>query len=63
MHLVVDAHGIPANLRVTAGMVADCTQAAALLDDIPLDAASAEYLLADQGYDTDKRWRRRESVG
>ena len=48
LHLAVDAHGIPVNLRVTAGTVADCTQAAALIDGIPLDAASAEYLLAEQ---------------
>ena len=47
------------NLLITAGTVADCAQAAALLDGIPLGAASAEYLLADRGYDTDKHWRRR----
>ena len=45
LHLAVDAHGMPVNLRVAAGTVADCTQAAALRDGIPLDAASAEYLL------------------
>ena len=37
---------MPVNLRVAAGTAADCTQAAALLDGIPLEAASAEYLLA-----------------
>ena len=63
LHLAVDAHGMPVNLRVTAGTVADCTQATALLDGIPLDAVLAEYLLADQGYDTDKRWRGRGSAG
>ena len=61
--MAIDAHGMPANLRVTAGSVADCTQAAVLLDGIPLDAAAAEYLPADRGYDTDKGWRRRGSVG
>ena len=45
---------MPVNLRVTAGTVADCIQAAALLDGIPLDVASAEYLLADPGYDTNR---------
>ena len=40
---------MPVNLRVTAGTVADCTQAAALIDGI-----AAEHLLADRGYDTDK---------
>ena len=41
-------------MRVTAGTVADCTQAEALIDGIPFDAASAEYLLADRGYDTNR---------
>ena len=41
-------------MRVTAGTVADCTQAEALIDGIPLDVASAEYLLADRGYDTNR---------
>ena len=63
LHLAVAARGIPVNLLVKAGTVADCTQAAALLDRIPLDAASAEYLLADRGCDTNKRWRWRGSVG
>ena len=45
---------MPVNLRVTAGTVVDCTQAAALIDGIPFDAASAEYLLADRGYDTNR---------
>ena len=40
---------MPVNLRVTAGTVADCTQAAALIDGI-----AAEHLLADRGYDTNK---------
>ena len=34
--------------------MADCTQAEALRDGIPLDAATAEYLLADRGYDTNR---------
>ena len=41
-------------MRVTAGTVADCTQAEALIDGIPFDVASAEYLLADRGYDTNR---------
>ena len=36
-------------MAVTAGKVADCTQAAALIDGI-----DAEYLLADRGYDTNQ---------
>ena len=40
---------MPVNLLITAGTVADCTQAAALIDGI-----AAEHLLADRGYDTNK---------
>ena len=36
-------------MLATAGTVADCTQAEALLDGI-----AAEHLLADRGYDTNK---------
>ena len=36
-------------MAVTAGTVADCTQAEALIDGI-----EAEYLLADMGYDTNR---------
>ena len=43
----MDAHGLPVRMLLTAGTVADCTQALALIEDIP-----AEHLLADQGYDT-----------
>jgi transposase len=43
----VDANGKPVRVLVTAGPVADCTQANALIDGIP-----AEWLLADRGYDT-----------
>ena len=56
--MAVDAHGMPVNLRVAAGTVADCIQAAALIDGI-----AAEHLLADRGYDTNKHRRRRGSVG
>ena len=40
---------MPVRMAVTAGTVADCTQAEALIDGI-----EAEYLLADRGYDTDQ---------
>jgi transposase len=43
----VDANGMPVRVLVTAGPVADCTQADVLIDGIP-----AEWLLADRGYDT-----------
>ena len=40
----VDAHGMPVGLGLTQGTVADCTQAHALIADLP-----AQYLLADRG--------------
>ena len=40
---------MPVRMAGTAGTVADCTQAEALIDGI-----EAEYLLADRGYDTNK---------
>ena len=49
LHLVVAAHGMPVRMAVTAGTVADCTQAEALIEGI-----EAEYLLADLGYDTNR---------
>jgi len=42
----VDANGMPVRVLVTAGTVADCTQAIALIDGF-----TAECLLADRGYD------------
>lgn len=48
IHLPVDAHGMPVRILVTAGTVADCKQAIALIDGL-----TAEYLLADRGYDSD----------
>ena len=47
MHLAVDAHGMPVRAIITEGTTADCTQASALIESL-----TAEYLLADKGYDT-----------
>ena len=47
MHLAVDAHGMPVRIIITEGTAADCTQASALIEGL-----TAEYLLADKGYDT-----------
>ena len=47
MHLAVDAHGLPIRAIVTAGSVADCTQAESLIEGL-----TAEALLADKGYDS-----------
>ena len=38
---------MPVRLVLTKGTTADCTQAWALMEDLP-----AEYLVADRGYDT-----------
>jgi transposase len=46
--MAVDAHGMPVRILVTAGPVADCTQAEALIENI-----QAQHLLADRAYDTD----------
>lgn len=46
IHLAVDAHGMPVRVAVTAGTIADWTQAAALIDGI-----AAQFLLADRRYD------------
>ena len=48
LHLAVDAHGMPLRAVVTQGTTADCKQAVALIDGF-----TAEYLLADRGYDSD----------
>ena len=47
MHLAVDAHGLPVRMLVTAGTVADSSEALALIEGI-----EAEHLLADRGYDS-----------
>jgi transposase len=47
--LAVDAHGMPLRVIITAGPVADCTQACQLISGI-----EAEHLFADRGYDTDE---------
>jgi len=49
----VDADGMPVRVIITAGTIADCKQAIALIDGI-----LADYLLADRGYDTNEiiRW-------
>ena len=44
----MDALGLPVRIIITAGPVADCTQAEELIDGIP-----AKNLLADRDYDTD----------
>lgn len=45
----MDAHGKPVRARLTAGTVADCSQALLLLKDLDIGV-----LLADRGYDTNE---------
>ena len=49
IHLAVDANGMPVRFFVTAGTTADCAVAAQLIGGF-----SAQYLLADRGYDTNE---------
>ncbi|WP_126621610.1 IS5 family transposase [Acetobacter orientalis] len=49
LHAVTDRNGRPLDFFMTAGQVSDYTGAAALLDNLP----SAEWMLADRGYDAD----------
>ena len=47
MHLAVDANGMPIRVIVTEGNRHDCREACALIEGL-----SAQYLLADRGYDS-----------
>ncbi len=49
LHAVTDADGRPIRFFMTAGQVSDYAGAAALLSSLP----SADWLLADRGYDAD----------
>lgn len=49
LHALVDAEGRPVTLRLTAGQVADCKAAEALIDGL----GEGDILLADKGYDSD----------
>lgn len=49
IQLAVDANGMPVRVLITEGTQTDCKETIHLIDDI-----SAETLLADRGYDTNK---------
>jgi transposase len=49
LHALVDAEGRPVTLRLTAGQVADCKEAEALIDGL----GEGDILLADKAYDSD----------
>lgn len=48
IHALVDAEGRPVTLHLTAGQVADCTEAQVLIDTL----REGDILLADKGYDS-----------
>ena len=48
LHVAVDALGNPLRIILSAGQIADIEQAAALIKD-----QSAEFIIADKGYDSD----------
>ena len=56
LHAVTDTLGRPIRFIITAGQVSDYTGAAALLERLP----SAQWLLADRGYDAD--WFRKSLI-
>lgn len=58
IHLLSNALGQPLDCVVTAGQVADCTQALPLLGE-----RKAEAVLADKGYDADAIVQRIEASG
>lgn len=49
IHALVNAEGRPVRLRLTAGQVADCSEADALIEPL----GEGDILLADRGYDND----------
>lgn len=49
LHLALDAHGRPVRARLTAGTIADCSQALLLLKELDIG-----FLLADKDYDTNE---------
>jgi transposase len=48
IHVAVNGLGLPVEVILTAGQVADVTQAEALIEGLP-----AEVVIADKGYDSD----------
>jgi transposase len=58
IHLLCNGLGQPVDFIVTAGQVADCTQALALLGE-----RKAEAVLADKGYDADAIVQHIEAAG
>jgi transposase len=51
IHLLCDGQGRPIHFRLSAGNVADCTEAIPLLEGAP---GEGQYTVADKGYDGDE---------
>ena len=49
IHLAVDAHGMPIEFEITGGQVHDCKLAPDFIAKLP----TAEWLIADKGYDSE----------
>jgi putative transposase len=58
IHCVVDANGLPIDLKLTGGEVHDVQEAAGLLA-----GKSAKYVIGDKGYDAGKVDKAIESIG
>jgi transposase len=58
IHLLCNELGHPVDFLLTAGQVADCTQAAALLG-----ARQSRFVIADKGYDADLIIQHIEAAG
>lgn len=58
IHLLADALGLPLDFRITAGQIADCSQAIDLLGQ-----HKAEAVIADKGYDADAIVQHIEQAG
>ncbi len=48
LHALVDAEGRPVTLQLTAGQIADCQEAEALIETV----GEGDIVLGDKGYDT-----------
>lgn len=58
IHMIVDAHGNPLDFRITSGQLSDYKMAEELIL-----CTSAEFVIADKGYDSDKIRTTIEKIG
>jgi len=50
IHMAVDAHGLPIDLKITGGEVHDCKIALKFFAQL----TDADYMIADRGYDSEE---------